>query len=90
MRIFFSLQFWVVLLLSGILLGMNACNWFTPAVNYNTDIKPLINKKCISCHGGVRAKSGFSLLFREEALAPAKSGKPAIIPGDPEIGRAHV
>ncbi|MFM7838023.1 MAG: DUF1553 domain-containing protein, partial [Chitinophagaceae bacterium] len=72
------------MLLAGIFLGMNACNLFTPAVNYNTDIKPLINKKCISCHGGVRAKSGFSLLFREEALAPAKSGKPAIIPGDPD------
>ena len=45
--------------------------------------KPIINKKCIACHGGVRAKAGFSLLFREEALAPTKSGKPAIIPGDP-------
>ncbi|GAO45242.1 DUF1553 domain-containing protein [Flavihumibacter petaseus] len=54
------------------------------AVDYSTDIKPIINKKCISCHGGVKAKGGFSLLFREEALATTESGKPAIIPGDPD------
>ena len=53
------------------------------AVDYSADVKPIINKKCISCHGGVKAKAGFSLLFREDALANTESGKPAIIPGDP-------
>ena len=51
-------------------------------VDYNADVKPIINKKCISCHGGVKKKAGFSLLFEEEALAATASGKPAIIPGD--------
>ena len=54
------------------------------AVNFNTLVKPIFNKKCITCHGGVRRKSGFSLLFRVDALAKNKSGKPAIIPGDPD------
>ena len=54
------------------------------AVDFNADVKPLINKKCISCHGGVKRQSGFSLLFRQEALAINKSGKVAIIPGDAE------
>jgi len=53
-------------------------------IDYTTQIKPIINKNCITCHGGVRQKSGFSLLFREEALGKTKSGKPAIIPGDAE------
>src|SRR6478609_6691308 len=53
-------------------------------IDFNTEVKPILNKKCITCHGGVRRQSGFSLLFRSEALAKAKSGKPAIIPGDPE------
>ena len=53
-------------------------------VDYNTEVKPLFNKKCISCHGGVKKESGFSLLFRAEALGGTESGKPAIIPGDPE------
>lgn len=53
-------------------------------VDYNIHVKPIINKKCISCHGGVKQEAGFSLLFQEEALGPTESGKPAIIPGDPE------
>ena len=53
-------------------------------IDYNTQVKPIFNKNCITCHGGVRRKAGFSLLFRSEALAKTESGKPAIIPGDPE------
>ncbi|WP_420146700.1 DUF1553 domain-containing protein [Spirosoma sp.] len=56
--------------------------FFEDRVDYNTQVKPLLNKNCIACHGGVKKASGFSLLFRHEAVAPAKSGKPAIIPGD--------
>jgi len=53
-------------------------------IDYNTQVKPIFNKNCITCHGGVRRKAGFSLLFRSEALANTESGKPAIVPGDPE------
>src|SRR6266513_1271165 len=53
-------------------------------VDFTTQVKPILNKNCITCHGGVRQKGGFSLLFREEALAKIKSGKFAIIPGDPD------
>ncbi len=53
-------------------------------IDFSTQVKPIINKNCITCHGGVKAKGGFSLLFREDALAKTESGKPAIIPGDPE------
>lgn len=53
-------------------------------VDFNTQVKPIINKKCISCHGGVKRQGGFSLLFRSEALASTESGKPAIIPGKPD------
>ncbi len=51
-------------------------------VDFNTEVKPILNKKCMACHGGVKKAGGFSLLFREEALAKTKSGKPAILPGD--------
>src|SRR5690606_36920708 len=53
-------------------------------IDFNTEVKPIINTKCISCHGGVKSQGEFSLLFREEALAVTESGKPAIIPGDPD------
>lgn len=51
-------------------------------VDFTAQVKPIINQKCITCHGGVKQKAGFSLLFREEALAKTRSGKSAIIPGD--------
>ncbi len=53
-------------------------------IDYNTQVKPILNKNCISCHGGVKQKAGFSLLFREEALANTESGRPAILPGNPD------
>jgi hypothetical protein len=54
------------------------------AIDFNTEVKPIFNNKCISCHGGVKRKAGFSLLFRTEAMANTESGKPAIIPGKPD------
>jgi mono/diheme cytochrome c family protein len=53
-------------------------------VDYISEVKPIFNKKCIACHGGVRRNADFSLLFRSDALAPIKSGKRAIVPGEPE------
>ena len=55
-----------------------------PRIDFSSEVKPIFNRKCITCHGGVKQKGGFSLLFRDEALATAKSGKPAIIPGKPD------
>jgi len=54
------------------------------SVDFSTEIKPILNKHCIACHGGVKKNGGFSLLFEEEAFAATESGKPAIIPGDAE------
>jgi hypothetical protein len=53
-------------------------------IDYNDEVKPILNKHCLACHGGVRKKEGFSLLTREDALAPTDSGMPAIVPGHPE------
>lgn len=52
-------------------------------VDFNSEIRPILNQKCIRCHGGVRQQGGLSFLFRTEALKPAKSGAVAIEPGKP-------
>lgn len=52
-------------------------------VDYNSQVKPILNKHCISCHGGVKQSGGFSLLFEAEAKGNTNSDAPAIIPGDP-------
>ena len=53
-------------------------------IDFSTQVKPILNKKCITCHGGVKKQAGFSVLFREDMFAPTKSGKRAVIPGDPD------
>lgn len=70
-----------LILLAAVVFVFSFFSFNEKEVDFNTEVKPIINKKCISCHGGVKAKVGFSLLFEEEALAPNESGKPAIIPG---------
>ncbi len=77
----------IILTIAALLLiGVSAWLFMRPGkkVDFSADVKPILNKKCIACHGGVKKQGGFSVLFREEALAVTESGKPAIIPGDPE------
>ena len=50
-------------------------------VDFATEVKPILNKHCISCHGGVKKNAGFSVLFESEAMGVTESGKPAIIRG---------
>jgi hypothetical protein len=54
------------------------------SIDFSAQVKPILNKHCIACHGGVKRNAKFSLLFRHEALDTAESGKHVIIPGDPE------
>ena len=50
------------------------------SIDFNAEIRPLLNKKCMSCHGGVRANGELSFLFEKTSFQPAKSGKKAIVP----------
>ncbi|GLR17995.1 PSD1 and planctomycete cytochrome C domain-containing protein [Portibacter lacus] len=51
-------------------------------VDFNEQVRPILNKNCLGCHGGVKQQSGLSFLFIEEAYEAAKSGKRAIVPGN--------
>ncbi|MDA0315688.1 MAG: DUF1553 domain-containing protein [Bacteroidetes bacterium] len=72
-------------LLFSVLIGVTLIGFYffgpEKEVDFSTDIKPIFNKHCISCHGGVKKNGGFSLLFEEEAFAANESGHPAIVPG---------
>lgn len=52
------------------------------SIDYSRDVKPILNQRCISCHGGVKQQGEFSVLFEEEAFQPAESGTIPIIKGD--------
>ena len=74
----------VSIIIATVIVSVWVINANNSTVDFTTQVKPIINKNCITCHGGVKQKGGFSLLFRDEALAKTKDGKYAIIPGDPE------
>lgn len=78
-------NYWkIALALGGLLVLVAALPLLKPQkIDYNTQVKPILNKHCLACHGGVRQEGGFSLLTREEALAPTESGKRGIVPGSP-------
>ncbi len=55
-----------------------------PTTQFNRDIKPILAKKCYSCHGPGEQQSGLRLDEREWATAEADSGSIAIVPGNPD------
>lgn len=57
-------------------------NYNTDRIDYNTDVKPILNKHCIGCHGGVKKAGNVSFLFEHEILEPGKSGKIPVVKGD--------
>jgi hypothetical protein len=53
------------------------------APTFNADIRPILNKHCTSCHGGVKAAGEISFVYRDKAITTGESGRKAIVPGDP-------
>jgi hypothetical protein len=73
---------WLAAVLLPVIAVLSYLKFGRDKISYNEEIRPIFNKKCIACHGGVKKSGNFSLLFPEEAYAKAKSGKYAIIPFD--------
>lgn len=51
-------------------------------------VRPVLAKKCFSCHGAEKQKGRLRLDERVAALKGGDSGRPAIVPGDP--GRSEM
>ena len=84
-----------VLLATGLLLLATGCGsgWETKRsgtlvsrVDYERDIAPLFQQRCIACHGASQTMNGLRLDRRASALRGGYRG-PAIIPGDAEGSR---
>ena len=50
-------------------------------VDFTTEVKPLLEKRCLACHGPKLAMRGLRLDSRAAALKGGESGVPAIVPG---------
>ena len=50
-------------------------------VSFATDILPIIQSRCINCHGGERTEEGLSMNSHAEILAGSENGS-VVTPGD--------
>ncbi len=53
-------------------------------VEFTRDIQPLLQTRCVSCHGPEKRKGGLRLDRRTEALRGGSDHGPAVVPGDSE------
>ncbi|WP_205678689.1 DUF1553 domain-containing protein [Aquisphaera insulae] len=55
-----------------------------PAADYARDVRPILERRCLGCHGAGRQKGGLSLDDRASAFKGGGRGEPAIVPGRPD------
>lgn len=48
-----------------------------PPIDFSSQIRPILNRKCVTCHGGIKQAAGLSFIYRDQALE-------VIQPGDPD------
>ncbi|BCX49298.1 hypothetical protein HAHE_32060 [Haloferula helveola] len=59
-------------------------------VDFAKEVRPILNANCTACHGGVKDAGEVSFIYRERALGKGESGKPVIVPGDPDASEMMV
>lgn len=56
-----------------------------PSAEFNVPtIQSLLQDHCVSCHGGVKKRGGFSMVSLEPMLGKGDSNVPILVPGKPE------
>lgn len=50
-------------------------------VSFSADIMPIIQNRCVDCHGGRQKKEGLDMKTYESLLAGSRTG-PVLVPGD--------
>ncbi|MEK7780431.1 MAG: PSD1 and planctomycete cytochrome C domain-containing protein [Verrucomicrobiota bacterium] len=54
------------------------------AVDFAQDIRPILNKNCVGCHGGVKRAGKISFIHRDSVVAKDAEDEKPIHPGDPD------
>ena len=56
------------------------------APDFNRDIRPILARHCLGCHGPEKQESGLRVDRRQSLLVGGDSGDPAVRPGKPASG----
>ena len=70
-------------LFNHILITTSLCLNAYAEIDFNRDIRPIFNRSCTGCHGGVKKAGGLSLITKEEAYGKTEHGI-GIVPGKAE------
>lgn len=53
-------------------------------IDYKMDIFPILDTKCVQCHGPSKVKGELRMDSRSNMITGGSSGKPTIVPGNPD------
>ena len=59
-------------------------------IDFARDIQPIFAENCTACHGPDKQKAGLNLTDKKSARAELKSGKRAVVPGNPDGSETHL
>ena len=54
-----------------------------PGISFTNDVLPILQSRCVNCHGGNKIEEGLIMKSYAELMAGSKNG-PVVIPGDAE------
>lgn len=54
---------------------------------FEAQVKPVLEHRCIACHGKRVANAGLNFQEQTTILAKSKSGRPFVVPGNPEASQ---
>jgi hypothetical protein len=72
-----------ILVLASVCAGFAARASDEAGWHFVEKVKPLLDSRCVSCHGPDKVKGGLRLDSREALLKPGESGLPSVVPGKP-------
>ncbi len=75
---------WLLLALACGPLGHRGSAVADSRIDFARDVRPVLTRHCIRCHGDQRQEGGLRLSSRSTAFAAADTGSPVIVPGKPD------
>ena len=57
--------------------------------SYASNIQPIFDAHCVSCHGGPSPKAGYSLASRAGAMGNGSDSLPNVVPGNADSSKLY-
>lgn len=77
--------FYQLCIILAFAIHLQAADEVASAIEFSTDVLPILQARCESCHGSEEREGGLQFLSRQDLLNRNDSGEPAVIVGKPEV-----